>query len=202
MKVKILSCMMIPYLSWLYLFIVTYFRLMYSSNLWSYRHLELASVDVISSYFAVEVQRTHKLHVFHIISTLLIKVSLIKSIFFCVGLGVQIMILCRLLSSSTVVSFILFINFSTRVQRIVKLQNHDSMRKSQGFKVIWRGKGEDAPEWGWIMALEEDPIQGLVKWKGLGLNLVQNLPWKHSRDMQKILSSNTSEKWECISFGC
>ena len=78
LKVKMLSCMMIPFLSWLYLFIVIYFRLMYS-NLWSYRHLELASVDVISSYFAVEVQRTHKLHVFHFISTLLIKVSLIKS---------------------------------------------------------------------------------------------------------------------------
>ena len=37
-------------------------------------------------------------------------------------------------------------------------------------------------------------LQDFVKLKGLGLNLVQNLPWKHFRDMQKIFSSNTSEK--------
>jgi len=59
----------------------------------SVRHLELAYVDVISSYFAVEVQRTYKVHVFHFISTLFNNVSLIKKKKFCVGLGVQIILL-------------------------------------------------------------------------------------------------------------
>jgi len=94
LKVKILSCMMIPYLRWLCLFIVTYFRLMYSNNSWSYRHLELAYVDAISIYFAVEVQRTYKLHVFQFISTLLNNVSLIKSFFFVLAWACKLYFLC------------------------------------------------------------------------------------------------------------